>query len=166
VNSVVGSRNKIACYSEAERRNIRLVREFLAIPKPLAPEARERLGAFSLRRLGMLNLAELFGESSTDATASSGYDANSFADRQDQLVDVIAHGDCVWALWRMVGTHTGQFWGMPGTGQSLDLLEVGIFRIENDRIVEGWFMNDELAICRQLGIRALGEVDSEDRTSR
>lgn len=162
MTSVVGSRNETAGYSETERRNIQLVRNFLDIPKPLSPEALERLGTFSLRRLGMLNLAELFGESPTDATASSGYDAGSFADRRDELVDVIAHGDCVWVLWRMVGTHTGQFWGMPGTGRPLDLLEVGIFRIEDDRIVEGWFMNDELAICRQLGIRVLGPVDGEE----
>ena len=153
MDGVVGSTRAQERLTADQCANVALVMEFLGRPKPVSGEDLHRYAPnLRLRRLGMHNLAELLVGPEAGARAHDGYDEQSFHDRQDQVVDIIARGDVVWVLFRLTGTHTGMFWGSPGTGQPLDLLEVGIFRIEGGTIAEAWFMNDELAICRQLGL--------------
>jgi hypothetical protein len=155
VESVVGSVVAHGGYGPREAANIEVVRAFLALPKPVTKDQLEKVAPnFTLRRLGMLNLAQMF-EPATDGLPVHGYTVDSFRDRRDEIVDVIAHGDVVWVLFRLRGTHTGEFWGVPESGRALDLLEIGIFRVEGGAVAEGWFMNDELAICRQLGLDRL-----------
>jgi predicted ester cyclase len=45
-----------------------------------------------------------------------------------------------------------QLMGVPGTGDTLTLRGVNIFRIEADRIVERWGRLDQLAVLQQLGL--------------
>lgn len=152
VTSVVGA-GAPGGMTPQEHRNIAIVRELLEAPKPLSAEDEARLAPqFRLRRLGMDNLAEMLVGEGTDHREHAGYTRDSFRDRRDEIVDVIARDDVVWVIFRLTGHHTGSFWGMPGTQQPLDLLELGIFRIDEGKVAEGWFMNDELAICRQLGM--------------
>lgn len=136
-----------------ELRNIEIVRELLETAKPMSPEDEARLAPdFRLRRLGMNNLAEMLAGADVDHREHAGYSRASFSDRRDEIVDVIARDDVVWVLFRLTGHHTGPFWGMPGNGAALELLEFGIFRVEGEKVVDGWFLNDELAICRQIGL--------------
>lgn len=153
MTSVVGSERCGDGLTEEERANVRVVRALLEAPKPLSAEDEERLApGFHLRRLGMANLAEMLVQGAADHREHDGYTRASFSDRRDEVVDVIARGDVVWVLFRLTGHHTGQFWGMPASGNPLDLLELGIFRVHDGKVAEGWFMNDELAICRQIGL--------------
>ena len=74
-------------------------------------------------------------------------------DRVDIIEEVIAEGDRVGLLFRVTGTHTGGFFGVPPTGRRIDVYELALLRIVNGQIVEGWFMMDETGLLKQLGAR-------------
>ena len=75
----------------------------------------------------------------------------AFPDQWWQIEDLIAEGDRVVARTTMRGTHRGDFFGLPPTGQSVVLTGVHIMRVADDRIVEHWGSNDDLGLMRQLG---------------
>lgn len=75
----------------------------------------------------------------------------AFPDRVDVIEQVIADGDRVGLLFRVTGTHTGNFFGIEPTGRRVDVYEVALLRIVNGQMVEGWFMMDEAELLRQLG---------------
>ena len=77
----------------------------------------------------------------------------AFPDRVDVIEQVIADGDRVGLLFRVTGTHTGNFFGIPATGKRVDVYEIAMLRIVNGQMVEGWFMMDEAELLRQLGAR-------------
>ena len=77
----------------------------------------------------------------------------AFPDRVDVIERVIADGDRVGLLFRVTGTHTGNFFGIPPTGKRVDVYEVALLRIVNGQMVEGWFMMDEAELLRQLGAK-------------
>lgn len=77
----------------------------------------------------------------------------AFPDRVDVIEQVIADGDRVGLLFRVTGTHTGNFFGIPPTGKRVDVYEVALLRIVRGQMVEGWFMMDEAELLRQLGAR-------------
>jgi predicted ester cyclase len=79
------------------------------------------------------------------------YLRTAIPDRVDVIEQVIAEGDRVGLLFRVTGTHTGNFFGIPPTGRKIDVYEVALLRIVNGRMVEGWFMMDETALLKQLG---------------
>lgn len=74
-------------------------------------------------------------------------------DRVDVMEQVIADGDRVGLLFRVTGTHTGNFFGIPATGKRIDVYEVALLRIVNGQMVEGWYMMDEAELLRQLGAK-------------
>ena len=76
---------------------------------------------------------------------------DSIPDRMDVIEEVIAEGDKVGLLWRLTGTHKGDLYGIPPTGRKIDIYELGILRLANGKITEGWFMADEAGLLRQLG---------------
>ncbi|HEX8868990.1 MAG TPA: ester cyclase [Lentzea sp.] len=67
----------------------------------------------------------------------------------DQL---IAEGDVVAEVFTASGTHRGELMGVPGSGRTLSLSGINIFRISGDRIVERWGRLDDLGLLRQLGL--------------
>lgn len=79
------------------------------------------------------------------------YLRKALPDRVDVIEKVIADGDRVGLLFRVTGTHTGTFFGIPPTGNRIDVYEVALIRIENGQMVEGWFMMDEVALLKQMG---------------
>jgi hypothetical protein len=126
-----------------ERANIELVLHFRTLP--FAERSRYTVDGFAPDRFGMANLAEL-----KDPDAP-GYNGGSIPDRRDEMIDIIAHGDRVWAVWKIRGTHLGPMYGLPPSGRTLDVLEIGQWRIENGLIAQAWFLVDELALLRQAG---------------
>ena len=71
-------------------------------------------------------------------------------DRVDVMEQIIADGDRVGLLFRVTGTHTGNFFGIPPTGKRINVYEVALLRIVNGQMVEGWYMMDEAELLRQL----------------
>ena len=75
----------------------------------------------------------------------------AFPDRVDVIEEIIAEDDRVGLLFRLTGTHQGNFFGIPATGRKVDVYEAGIYRLTEGKVSEAWFMLDELGMLLQLG---------------
>jgi predicted ester cyclase len=67
---------------------------------------------------------------------------------------MVAEDDVVVEVFTASGTHRGELLGVPGTGRTLVLRGINVFRVEGDRIAERWGRVDELGLARQLGLVA------------
>jgi len=79
-------------------------------------------------------------------------------DFQVTIDDTVAEGDRVVTRLTSGGTHKGQFQGIPPTGKMLKISGISIFRLQNGKIVEGWLVNDELGMMRQMGLIPVPET--------
>lgn len=131
-------------YTTEEQRNLELILTLRSVPF----DERRRFMHPRLRyhRAGMAGLAELSGH--LDGT---GYTADSVSDRIDAIEDIVAKDDRVWAVWTLRGRHTGELFGIPATGRTIEIVEMGIWRIEDGLVIESWFFADEFQLLRQLG---------------
>lgn len=78
----------------------------------------------------------------------------SFPDMRMEIVDLIAEGDKVVGRFRCSGTHLGDWQGHPPTGRTFRRIdEVGIFHIQDGRVVRAWSLEDTLRRLDQLGLR-------------
>ena len=77
---------------------------------------------------------------------------NAFPDSRFTIDDMIAEGDQVVTKKTFTGTHTGEFAGIPATGNKVTLQFVDIMRVRNGRIVEHWLSMDQLSFMQQLGV--------------
>ena len=133
-----------------EAANLDLVRAYRAA-KPserapfLAPD-------FVRHRPGFKNIGELWD-------GAAGMDDHSIEDRENVLLDLRAKDEVVWGIWRVVGTHTGDLYGIPATQRPVDIVEVGLWRVADGLIVEAWYFGDDLALVRQLGVDLPGRAE-------
>ena len=66
--------------------------------------------------------------------------------------DQVAEGDKVVSRYRVSGTHQGEFFGVPGTGNRVEFTGIQIDRFdESGKIVEEWPEYDLLGAMRQIG---------------
>jgi steroid delta-isomerase-like uncharacterized protein len=75
-----------------------------------------------------------------------------FPDWHSELHELIAEGDLVVERFTASGTHRGEALGVPGTGWTVSLRGINIFRVRDGLIVERWGRLDELGLLRQLGL--------------
>ncbi|HEX2153615.1 MAG TPA: ester cyclase [Acidimicrobiia bacterium] len=102
---------------------------------------------FKRHRAGFTHIGELF-----EHEGPGGMDDESMRDRQNILLELTAKGDKVWGIFRVVGTHTGSIYGIPPTGRPIDVIEVGLWRVEDGVIAEAWYFGDELGMLRAVGV--------------
>jgi steroid delta-isomerase-like uncharacterized protein len=76
----------------------------------------------------------------------------AFPDLHCTIKDEIAQGDKMAVRWTMSGTHKGMFIGNPPTGRPILAHGLLFARTENGRIVENWFLVDQMGLLQQLGI--------------
>jgi predicted ester cyclase len=50
------------------------------------------------------------------------------------------------------GTHEGELWGIPPTGERFAAQQSHWFRVADGRVAEHWALRDDLGMMRQLGI--------------
>jgi predicted ester cyclase len=131
-----------------EAANIELVRRYRAAP--MAARHEFQAPYYRTVRRGLQHVAELAG-----FPESGGFTQASIPDRVDEIQHIVAHGDQVWATWLVKGTHRGPLFGIEGTGRPVEMLEFGMWTVRDGQLAEGWFMADELALLRQLGLRRL-----------
>jgi predicted ester cyclase len=79
-----------------------------------------------------------------------------FPDWYEAIQDIIAEGDKVWVWIKATGTHIND-WNLfgvsvPPTGNKIEMNMVFIWRLENGKIVEGWEVDDNLEILKQMGV--------------
>ena len=77
--------------------------------------------------------------------------AAAFPDVQATVEDLLADGDKVIERTTAVATHTGEFNGIPPTGNQVVWTEIHIYRLEDGKIAELWSEIDHLALLTQLG---------------
>src|SRR5262249_10364903 len=63
----------------------------------------------------------------------------------------VEDGGMVVAWLRATGTHTGEFMGIPASGNAIDFQLVDLCRIHGGQIVEHWGLSDTLTMMQQLG---------------
>jgi steroid delta-isomerase-like uncharacterized protein len=73
------------------------------------------------------------------------------SDARMTVEDVIAEGDRVAVRLTSSATHTGEFMGMPPSGERYEIGEIHIFRVTDGRVAEHWHQADFLGMMRQLG---------------
>jgi steroid delta-isomerase-like uncharacterized protein len=89
--------------------------------------------------------------------------SQAFPDVYFTLEDLVAEGDRVAARGTVRGTHRGDFFGLPATGKQATWTGIHIFRIADDKAVEGWLELDQLSLMQQLGaIPAAHAADGHD----
>jgi steroid delta-isomerase-like uncharacterized protein len=74
----------------------------------------------------------------------------AFPDLQITIDDLIAEGDKVVTRWTALGTHKGEFAGIPPTGKRGVVTGIDINRIVDGKLVECWTNSDDLGLLQQL----------------
>jgi predicted ester cyclase len=74
-----------------------------------------------------------------------------FPDAVQRVDDIFAVGDkvCVRLTW--IGTHLGEFMGVPATGKAVSVGTIGIDRVVDGKVVEGWGELDMLGLMTTIG---------------
>ena len=75
-----------------------------------------------------------------------------FTDGGITLDGIVAEGDIVAIRWRMHGTHTGEYMGVPATGKVITTSGMSMYRIVDGKIVDDWNVFDMLGVMQQLGL--------------
>lgn len=77
---------------------------------------------------------------------------SALPDEHIEIEDMLAEGDKVATRFRLRGTNTGSFQGMPPTGRAIDITATGIFRVVDGRGTDNWVNVDSLGLMQQLGV--------------
>jgi steroid delta-isomerase-like uncharacterized protein len=75
----------------------------------------------------------------------------AFPDWNEDIKHIVAEGDLVVIHFLSKGTNEGSFLGNPPTGKPIQINEISIFRIADDKIAEQWLIPDLLSLNNQLG---------------
>lgn len=67
------------------------------------------------------------------------------------LDNMLAEGDRVAARLTFNGRHQSSLDGEAPTGAEITFTGIGIYRIADGQIAEGWFNFDQLGLMRQMG---------------
>jgi steroid delta-isomerase-like uncharacterized protein len=70
------------------------------------------------------------------------------------IEDMIAEGDKVAVRYTLEGTHEGELFGIPPTGQHLS---ISVERVSEGKIRELWRITDTLDMMQQLGVIPMPE---------
>jgi steroid delta-isomerase-like uncharacterized protein len=76
----------------------------------------------------------------------------AFPDSTHDIKAVIAEGDMVAVRFTQVSTHTGDYEGIPPTGNKISVECQHMFRLANGKIAEAWLVEDNLGMMMQLGM--------------
>lgn len=76
----------------------------------------------------------------------------AFPDFHYDIQDIIARGDKVVVRTVFKMTHEGDWYGIPPTGNKIEVSEIFIIRIQDGKIAEEWGITDRLAAFQQLGM--------------
>ena len=75
----------------------------------------------------------------------------AFPDGYMSIEDLVVEGDLVGIRNSWHGTHTAEFYGIPPTGKRVDVTSIGLDRVVDGKVVEGWGEMDMVGMMQQLG---------------
>lgn len=76
----------------------------------------------------------------------------AFPDGKMTVDDLIVDGDLVGIRNTWHGTQTAEFYGIPATGKTVHVTSIGIDRVKEGQVVEGWGELDMVGMMQQLGV--------------
>jgi steroid delta-isomerase-like uncharacterized protein len=77
---------------------------------------------------------------------------SAYSDLRFDVQDVVVADDRAVVRWTFRGRHTGALYGSPGTGRSVAITGMNMFRLADSRIAEVWVSADDLGELEQLGL--------------
>jgi len=75
-----------------------------------------------------------------------------FSNIEFTIVDVFGQGDKIVKHWNFKGTHTGDFFGIPATGKSVNIEGTTLVKMKDGKIAEEQDFMDNMAFMLQLGL--------------
>ena len=75
-----------------------------------------------------------------------------FPDMNVSIDNLVAEADQVTKVWTTNCTHKEEFMGIPPTGNKVSVKGMEVFRIKDGKIVEMWWVMDNLGMMQQLGV--------------
>lgn len=88
------------------------------------------------------NPSELLREAGVqEYKQASGGILRAFPDAHWIIEELLEHRDKVIGHWTFRGTNTGSFFNLPATGKGVRYPVIPIYRIENGRIAEDWYVS-------------------------
>lgn len=87
-----------------------------------------------------------------------------FSDIKFTVIQVFGQDDNIVKHWSFKGTHTGDFFGIPATGNSVDIEGVTIAKMKDEKISQEQDFMDNTVFMQQLGIASSpGNIDAIDK---
>ena len=80
-----------------------------------------------------------------------------FSDIKFTMVDVFGQGDKIVKHWNFKGKHTGDFFGIPATGKTVDVDGVTLVKMTDGKIAQEQDFMDNMVFMQQLGIVSSAE---------
>ncbi len=78
---------------------------------------------------------------------------------------LIASDHEVVGVWRVRGVHSGELFGVPATGKTIEWTNVSIFRVENGKIVDYTGVWGALEAVQQMGVPIVLPADKRTAAS-
>ncbi len=75
-----------------------------------------------------------------------------FSDVSFTVKDVFGQGDKIVKHWNFKGTHTGDFFDIPATGNSVDIDGVTLVKMDGNKIAQEQDFMDNMLFMQQLGV--------------
>ena len=76
---------------------------------------------------------------------------NAFPDIQMTVEDLISEGDKVVTRWTARGTHQGELFGAPPSGNRVEITGITVDRFSGGKFAESWTNYDALGLMQQIG---------------
>jgi predicted ester cyclase len=73
------------------------------------------------------------------------------SDAHYEVDDLIAEGDRVVVRWRLLGTHEGDYRGIPPTGRAITLRGIAVYRVQDGKLMERWVVTDLYGLLEEIG---------------
>jgi len=75
-----------------------------------------------------------------------------FSNISFEIVNIFGEGDQLVKHWKFKGTHSGEFFGMPPTGKSVDVEGVTLVKMKDGKIAQEQDFMDNMLFMQQLGL--------------
>ena len=89
---------------------------------------------------------------------------NGFSDIEFTILDAFGQGERIVKHWNFKGKHTGEFFGIPATGNNLDLSGTTLVTMKDGKIAKEQDFFDMQSLILQLEKPSEGEVIVDDYT--
>ena len=76
---------------------------------------------------------------------------SSFPDLHHEILEIVAEGDKVAVRYNIIGTHKGEFQGIPPTGKEVSFSAIGFITLIDGKVAEEWEVADNTGLMQQIG---------------